>query len=130
MSLFCPDVVALLRSLGLDEQPTYDPAVPLLQRNAIDGSHNSTPVKLLTWCMVWAGRRGRETPPSSSTPGRKLPFSRFGRGLGPAAWVPRVGMPPPFGPEHLTKAQHDLAELAAPTSGASTPGHSTSGGRP
>jgi hypothetical protein len=39
-------------------------------------------------------------------------------------------MPPPFGPEHLTKALHDLAELAAPTSWASTPGHSTSGGRP
>jgi hypothetical protein len=85
MSLFCPDVVALLQSLGLDEQPAYDPAVPLLQRNAIDGSHNSTPVKLLTWCMAWVGRRGRETPPSSSTPGRRLPFSRFGR-FGSRGW--------------------------------------------
>ena len=33
------------------------------------------------------------------------------------------GIPfPPFGPEHLTNSLHHLAELAAPTSRASTPG--------
>jgi hypothetical protein len=37
---------------------------------------------------------------------------------------------PPFGPEHLTNSLHHLAELAAPTSRAWTPGGETSSGRP
>jgi uncharacterized protein YndB with AHSA1/START domain len=36
---------------------------------------------------------------------------------------------PPFGPEHLTDSLHHLAELAAPTSAASTSGASTPGVR-
>jgi hypothetical protein len=37
---------------------------------------------------------------------------------------------PPFGPEHLTNSLRHLAELAAPTSGAWTPGGEAPGGRP
>ena len=37
---------------------------------------------------------------------------------------------PPFGPEHLINSLHHLAELAAPTSQAWTPGGQTPGGRP